>query len=470
MSANSTGVDHVVSVQQLLTLCSSTMTLERKQLSFDSVEKLLKDESIDNWTSYHLVKHCFSTSNFGLAHQILEKHLMRKSLQQSSFLWLDSLIRLAAAEEMLRTDGFIALPDSLAKISACHSIILSLVNLSPEKGKEYQFGSLGIFQFQVEVLMARIEFLQLIKNARCTCTEYMLTLGHDSGNTRTRLHLKNLSRCFTMLASRYLKMYRIFGLHFSQQSRSALRGLISMCSFFSEIIDLVFFQKASVKNNSTKMNVEQEQELQSTVPSGDKNHPMGILLSRLRSGAAESKLSTNPIEPKALLDAIDVLLQCPVPFPSSFFVIKHIPMIYSTIVETNGQDIIDIAPGMPIKLLVTGVVPDSFTASAKTSFSQVVAWPTLSFAGRLDDDDEDPNETKSNEGNEMPVGLQNKPDAVATNLLPGGGFIINIELDPIMEEGYYNVNMLMGCRDICCGEWILPTQSEMNAVIRVTDT
>jgi hypothetical protein len=450
---------HVGTLDRVLTQLSNTMTYNSKQLKFVLVEELLKDNNMNKWALYQLVRHCFVTCNFGVAHQILEKHLVPQSIQQSNFLWLGGLVRLSEAEDMLRSEGYCAIPLSLSLIGTCHSIISSLAAVNAVKSKEYPFGSIRPFEFQSNLLGLRAEFLQLIKDTRCTCMDYMLT--SNSGNTRTTLHIRNLSRCFNLLASQYMKMYRIFGLHYCQQSRSALRGLISMCSFFGEMFDLVFASKG--------MPTDQEQNVQSTIPSCDKNHPMGILLSRLRLGASKAKDSLHPIEPKVILDSVDVLLRCPVPFPSSFFVVKPIPMIHSAIV--NGHELIDVYPGVPIKLVIAGIIPDEFVSSAKMPFYQIVAWSSVRYEGRLVDDEDDANDNMTNDGDDMMKGarLRSKSDAVA-NILPGRKFILRIELDPIIEEGYHSVNIQLGCRDICCGEWFMPTQNELKAIVRVNDS
>jgi hypothetical protein len=446
-------------LDRVLTQLSNTMTYNSEQLKYMSVEELLKNDSMGDWTLYQIVRHCFVTGNFCIAHQVLVKHLVQKSIQQSSFLWFGGLIRLAEAEGMLRSEGYSALPRSLSLIGVCHSIISSLAALEGVKSREYPFGSIRPFEFQVRLLTARAEFLQLIKNTRCTCIEYMLTSNSGSDNTRTTLHLRNLPKCFTMLASHYMQLYRIFGLHYCQQSRSALRGLISMCSFFGEMFDLVF--------DGNKMQIDQEQAVHATIPSCDKNHPMGILLSRLRLGARKAKDSSRPIEPKVLLDAVDVILQCPVPFPSSFFVVKPVPMIHSIV---NGHEMIGVYPGVPFQLLLAGIVPDEFVSSAKTSFHQIVAWSSVRFVGRFIEDDDDANDNKSNTGDDLikSIRQRSKTDAV-TNILPGGKFVLRIELEPIIEEGYHRVDIQLGCRDVCCGEWFMPTQDEIKTIVRVSE-
>jgi hypothetical protein len=458
-------------IHQLLTQLSRTVTQNSKQLSLESIERYLRDDSISRWTMYKLIRQCFVTCNFGLAREILEKDLIKSCTQQTNFLWLTSLIHLARGEEMLRVDGYRAIPSSLADITASHSILSSLANLTSRECQKYQFGCLGRFDCQLKMLIVRAEFLQLVKDVRCTCSDYMLTSDHLSSNTRTRLHLKNLSKCFAMLASSYIKIYRLFGLHHSEQSRSALRGLISMCSFLGEIVDLVFLQKPSVRKTTSASDVNLERDVRSIVPTGDNNHPMGILLSRLRTGITDAKESSNQIGPEVLLATIDTLFDCPLPFPYSFFTLKPIPKIYSTIIQTSGQEVIDVAPGTPFKLMVIGILPETVMTSGKIEFHQVIAWPSVCFEGHLVDDDElyDPNETKSNNGDDRPMNIKSKLDVVATALLPGGKFIMPIEFEPIVEEGYHKVEIQIGCRDIFCNEWHLPTQNEMNAVVRVVD-
>ena len=454
--------------QRILSYLSSTMTQNSKQFSFDSLKTLLKDDKVDSWILYQLVRQCYVTCNFSLARQILEKRLIRCSVQQTHYLWLDSLLRLSRAEELLRNDGYLAIPDCLANISASHSMMLSLACISSGKCS-YHFGSLGRFDFQLGMLTYRAELLQLIKNARYTCLEYILSSNHTTGNTRSDFHLKNLCKCFSMLASRYMILYRMFGLHHNEQSRSALRGTISMCSFFSEVINFVFFEKVPI-SNATKQKSDAEHGLYAAIPAGDKNHPMGILLSRLRS-TVEARDTQKPIGSEAVLDAIDVLLQCPMPFPSSFFVMKYIPKVYSTIIQTNEREMIDMASGVPFKLELNGIVPHSFITSAKVLFHQVVAWPSISFEGRLEEDEEldDTNGSKDKNEFETSKRMKRNLDTVTTHLLPGGKFILHIEFDPIIEEGYHMIDIQLGCRDVCCGEWLFPLQNDMRAIVRVSD-
>lgn len=446
-------------IYQILTILSCTLIQQNEQLSFDSIIKSF-GSCVKNWDLYRITKYSCVCGNFGIARQILEERLIKNSIQQCNFLWLSSLARLAAGEEVLKNEGCSAIPGCLKNMNVCHSMVLSLASITSREDADYQsfpFGSLGRFDFQLEWLMARIEFLQLIKNVRVVCVEYiMLTSKNVSGNSRTKLQLKNLPKCFTMLVSRYIKIYRLFGLHVCHQSRSALRGLISMCSFLSEMIDMVFHKKSRSKNDAAKLPVEKEE-----VPIGDKHHPMAILLSQLRSRAAQAQNETNPIEPEVLLEVMDTLLRYPVPFPSSTFVMKPISLIHSTIMHYGGREMMDVAPGMPIKFMLSGVVPESF--STKIAFYQVVAWPAVCFVGPLLDEEElyDPN---GNNPSNSSFGMANKStikaDTTITDLLPHGRFVLDICLDPITDEGYYTVDIQLGCRDVCCHHWHLPSQNK----------
>ena len=445
-------------IHQVFTVLSCTLVQRNEQLSFDSIIKSLGN-CVNNWTLYGIMRHSFVCGSFGIARQILEERLIKNSIQQCNYLWLSSLARLAAGEEMLRNEGCSAIPSCLTNMNACHSMLLSLASLTSRDDNNHQsfpFGCLGRFDFQVEWLMARIEFLQLIKTVRGVCVEYiMLTAKNVSGNSRIRLHLKNLPKCFAMLVSRYIKLYRLFGLHFCHQSCSALRGMISMCSFLSEMIDLVFHKKPSSKNDAAKLHVEKEE-----VPIGDKHHPMAILLSQLRSRAAQAQTETDPIEPEVLLEVMDTLLKYPVPFPTSTFVMKPIPLIHSTTIHYGGSEMMDVAPGMPIKFMLSGVVPEAF--STKVSFYEVVAWPVVCFMGPLLDEEEyDQNEDNpSNSSNGKANKSKIKADTTITDLLPSGRFVLDICLAPIVDEGYYTVDIQLGCRDVCCHHWHLPSQNK----------
>ena len=43
------------------------------------------------------------------------------------------------------------------------------------------------------------------------------------------------------------------------------------------------------------------------------------------------------------------------------------------------------------------------------------------------------------------------------------------DFDPIPQEGYYRVKIELGCRDVRCGEWIVPTKDTVELVLCVRD-
>ena len=138
---------------------------------------------------------------------------------------------------------------------------------------------------------------------------------------------------------------------------------------------------------------------------------------------------------------------------------------------SNGKEIIDVTPGIPVKLMVSGIIPISLVHSAKSSFSHVIAWPSVSYAGQpVDDDDlEDANRSESQDDGDSSSALNTTTDPVTTCLLPEWKFILPIELEPIIVVGYHKVRIRIGCRDICCGEWLLPTTDNLELILRVID-
>ena len=470
---NDTDVDSGTSIYRIMTSLSSTMAPGSNQLSFDDIRQCSDIGKTGTWLLYRLVRCCFITANFDLARKLLQNHLIQHSSQETSFMWLNSLGKLAAGENALRSNGHLSIPASLEAISSCYSSMLSMASLRYESGKGYEFGHLGRFGFQLEFVRARIEFLQLVKATRFSCTEHVLT-SHSFGDTRTKLHLKNLPNCFTMLSSRYIKIYRTYGFHCCQQSRSALRGMISMCQILRDVINLVFFHKHSSIASESDQNV-----TKSGGPSGDRNHPMGILISRLRSELLPHMRETAGA--KDLFDMIDAILKCPVPFPSAFFVVKPIPMVYAearlhppdqhlTIIQANGHEMVEVTPGN-VKLMISGIIPAAFLESAKLRFSHIIAWPSISYEGRLveDEDLDDINESVSNGGDESRPLVNITIDAISTEILPEGKFNMLIELGSVIEEGCHRVVIQLGCRDVHCGEWLVPVKKQMGIVVRVVD-
>lgn len=473
-------IDADVAMQQVLTHLSSSMIQNRPQFSFSSIQRLLpsrKNTVTNNWFLYRLVRYCFITGNFGLARQILDEHLIQCCSQHKSFLWLSCLARLAAGEDLLRANGNLSIPASLEKIYSCQSAIVSLAASNHKSRIKNDFGCRGLFDFQLEVLKARIECLELVKTTRFTCSEFMLTSDYFNVGTRSKLHLKNLPKCFMMLSSRYMEIYRIYGLHICHQSRSSLRGLISMCHILGQIIDSVFFKKG--QDNSV------QDTIKCCYPIGDRNHPMGILLSRIHSEAlprmkaVEAKDSANAAA--VVLDAFDAVMKCPLPFPKSFFIVKPIPLVYAQLrwhppmvrstMTSDGKEMIDVTPGIPVKLIVSGIIPVTLVDSAKISFSHVIAWPSVCYAGQLVDDDdlEDANGNESQDDGDSSSALNTTTDPVTTCLLPEWKFILPIELEPVIVLGYHKVRIRIGCRDICCGEWLLPTTDDLELILRVID-
>ncbi|KAL9185444.1 hypothetical protein ACHAXT_003221 [Thalassiosira profunda] len=454
---------------EIMTRLSCTMASYQNS-SLEAMEELvsLTAKIDDHWTLYQLVRYSFGTSNFGFARRLLEgRRLPERCSTQQSFLWLSSLSKLARAEEILGIKGAVGISKSLEELNSCHSLLSSLAASSQK------------FGFQLEFVRVRIELLNLCMITRSLCSENILTGG--SGSARSKLHHQTLSRNFGMLQSQCIDLYRLFGLHYCQQTRSALRTFIALCHLMSDVVDKMIAKPNGVKARPAML----EQEMSKDVsPKGDARYPITSLMAQIRSGVLEKQAGDPLSQARELLSLLDVMVKCPLPFPRGFFRIKPIPSCVANLSVDPGLLPIEqetgassgdsseacVVPGIPFKLVVSGVVPEEFLRSADVEFSLAIAWMSVCFVGQLyeEEDAEDPQST-SGTGNEM-AQEESTPDTdpASATMQPRGEFVLPIICDPIMREGCYRVEVTLGCRDVRCGEWLVPTK-KLNVRLRVED-
>lgn len=468
-----------ITIQQIKTLLCCGMATNGAARSATTQACVALSKAVSShWTLFQLVRHAFATSSFGFAQHILNACLLEKCTSRNNFLWLQSLSKMASAEESLRANGALGISDALMNMSSCYSTISSLDAIS-------EIQPISIFQFQQEFIKARLYFLHLCKTTRLMCTEIIVT-GDAASYSRSALIRNNLHKSFRLLSSRYMQMYRLHGLHHCQQTRSALRTLLAACRLLSDFVELVFSKPEANANNTIVV----QEDVATQPPTGDKGHPMGLLLRRLRDGAlAKMEASSEPplfLTPE-LVDVIDAILMCPVHFPPAFLRAKIIPRAYAKLAENpssfekragtnmddayvsmdaNGVEIIEILPGVTFKLVFSGVIPKAFIRSAAVDFSQVIAWHTLAYEGQIVEED-DAEEVNINEVSPALDNAASEP--FTASLLPDGAFIMQCDFDPIPQEGYYRVKIELGCRDVRCGEWIVPTKDTVELVLCVRD-
>lgn len=444
---------------------------------------LLAEGITNHWTLFKLVRYAFITSNFGFARHIIEqRQLPLQCSQQNTFLWLTIISKLAHGEEILGVNGAVGISDSLEELSSCHSALLSLAaieqNTNPTSSLE-----LGNFGFQLEFLRVRIDFLNLIMTTRSLCSEMILTGGNISA--RSNLVRKNIPKCFSMLKSRYINIYRLHGLHYCQQTRSVLRTVIAMCQFMSDLVDAILPSKSTTtaNNKNCESSIDEQGVTKDCHPKGDERYPMGCLISRLRVGVLQkiqqSKDNRDISHTSELLELLDLVTRCPSPFPPGFFRVKSIPCSsvnisasteflptkprdYDIASDMSGAELIDVTLGVPFKLVLSGIIPDEFTRSV--GFSQIIAWKRIHYERQLYEDDDAEDTPEASIAKETQLDLSNGD---STTLQPCGQFILPLYFDPVVRDGFYRVEVKLGNRDIRCGEWMVPTKKNLQVFLRV---
>ena len=433
-------------------------------------------ESIDNsWILFKLVRVAFQTSNYSFALGLLEKRLVNGCSRQQSFMWLTALSKLAHGEEVLTAKGAKGVAESFELLSSCQSMLTSLAALEQN----------GSFNFQLEYIRLRLDTLNLITIARSLAVEVLMTEGTlSSKNNRSNLFRKNIARSVGLLVSRYEKMHRLFGFHRCHQTRSTLRTLKAMCQLISDSASL----RKEKKNHKTSSSVSTP--AQQSAPVHDQNQSMNTTLSKLRSEVSGQMKSSKQKDDavsraSALLFVLDTILSHPAPFPSGFFQVKPITsaivnisadpntiqqkITHDTTVDARtGAELIDVMPGLTAKVTLSGVIPDQFIQSASITFHEIVAWATVEYEGGLYEEENggESRYVESKQVNGYPTGDQ--PNG-STSLLPGGKFIMSIPFEELLQEGYYKVNIELGCIDVRGGKWIIPTSSPLEVILRVDD-
>ena len=433
----------------------------------------------DMWVLFKLVRVSFQTNNYSFARAVLEKRLVCGCATQQSYLYFNALSKLAYGEEVLVMKGAKGITESLELLSSCNSMLTSLAALHQNCRK-------GFIDFQLELIRLRLDTLNLIAISRSLTAEVLMTEGTlSSKNNRSNLYRKNISKSFGLLVSRYKKMYHLWGLHRCQQTRSTLRTLQSMCQLLSEFTTLGSKQANTPTTASTPTS-------KSTTPKYDQNQSMNMTISKLRTDVLEqmpkSKQKDDSVShASGLLLVLDAILKCNCPFPSGFFQHKAIPRAIvnisadpNTLPKTqngdhdisrdakSGAEVIDVVPGLGTKVILSGVLPDKFVQSTDIAVSEIIAWANLQYEGQLFEEDDGVDVGGSNKIT-LRIGQDKSETTGSTYLLPAGKFIMPITFEPLLQEGYYKVNVELGCRDVRGGEWKIPTSSPLEVIFRVDD-
>mmetsp|Transcript_26547 Transcript_26547/g.38805 ORF Transcript_26547/g.38805 Transcript_26547/m.38805 type:complete len:713 (+) Transcript_26547:1-2139(+) len=459
------------------------------------------------WTIFQLARHAYTTANFGIAHDLFtQKLLSTSSSTEKSYLWLSALSKTAKAEDIISKEGILGVSRASVLLDSSIAHIQSLSSLSGVGSQLDDYGddeddndNENPFSFQLHLLHHRLDFLNLCVTARGLCAEMKLTGSVPMKGTRSFLHQRNACHCFYALASRYFRLYSLHGIMHTQQTRTSLRMLYALCRFMGDALSKVFAE--AVVGSSGGSNASRLSRIHSLAtspwPVGDSTHPASNLIRILKEKVIEPMgESIDPIvRASVIIQVLDTVLMCPVPSPRGFLSIKppsraelrmsgH-PNSVSPVKCEEGEgcekmddeaEVLDVLPGLPCTVYISGKVPRSYFQKADLSFSQVVLWHKVHYDGpldRADGDDQDGGEEQQSEvdgagGNNDDSSMnlsaedgedENRTDSpIATALLPNGRFFFSIEwVAPRHRDGYYRMQVRLGCRDVRFAEWEIST-------------
>jgi integrator complex subunit 7 len=429
---------------------------------------------LEPWAAYKMGRHALVTGNFDIASVIYER-LSADVLSEKTFLWMFSLSKISAAEAALLKYGAKGIVESSSLLESGISSLGSLTHACVS-GTNYSF--------HIEFLRLRIDFLDLVSVVRQASQEARFTGGIPKVSTRTGLHLLNAVKCFSALASRYFSIYRQYGLFMCQESRSCLRTLHALCRYLSKTCNAFFSEL------SPSLLTPPSDEEAGLWPNGDQTQSLTQLLRKFDEVIVNvvDKSIDATLRAKAITDILEGILKVPIPFPRSFLASKSIPKSHlqlsvdmdrcddlpkpaSLLVEDINCDendeqmeSVSVYPGTPIPILACGQITQSLHTIANVSFSDLLIWTrfrsvaplhTTDFSGQ--DDEAHPDELNSL-GTPESVQIDVCPP-FSCRIPPSGRFVLPIECQALRTEGIYRLDIQLGCRDVRCGEWILPVQS-----------
>ena len=274
--------------------------------------------------------------------------------------------------------------------------------------------------------------------------EMRLTGAEPKKCTRPNLHLKNAVRLLSKLSIDYMRLYKQHGLFICQQSRSVLRTLHALCCFVAKAASLVFPETVQTDGGVRAVR-------DVAFAGGDTAQPLTALLKQL-DGLALEKLNQfvdAKIRAVTLVEILEGILKTPVPTPRSLTCTKALPKASLRLVgdpDANGGagagNRLEISPGNPVVCLASGIIPSSLVSRSQIPFN------ILTLRYRL--------KSKRGSGKSQHIGS----GQVSASMSSSGSFFARVKTQVLLNEGWYDLEIRLGCRDIRGGEWDLPLVEE----------
>jgi hypothetical protein len=164
------------------------------------------------------------------------------------------------------------------------------------------------------------------------------------------------------------------------------------------------------------------------------------------------------IRATAMLEVMDGILRSPFPIPRAMTVTKPIPRAHLRVMwdhNQHGQADRLVRTDRAFTLVASGNIPVSLLQRAEIPFNIVLLWYTLAPRGAVSQKESKQSGDAIGQNRSSYQRFLNPPP-VATSLPSSGAFLMRIPSHAALEEGTYDIEFRLGCRDLRGGEWEIP--------------
>ena len=425
----------------------------------DKVSQLLVSVS-DLWSLFQVARYALCTGNFNIAQNIIEERLLSSSSTASSYSWLSILSSVAGAEHLLQSNG----SNEIVQALCCFN--QSLIRL-----RSLESTANISTRLQIDVISCRRDFLNLCLVVLNLSGEARISHKAIRMNRRICLHIRNLPKCFHVVASRYYEIYKRNGLFCCENTRSYLRTQFRLCTFFASTVQRAFALKPKDSKNTM------DEDLIRGWPKGDKSSLLMELTSTIENKVLNywDNNHADPEERAAKMsDIVDSVLKSVNPLPRGFFSFKDIPVTTMHVTMKQGSSMSNeerVVPYEPMtyevdlaksfSLTFNGTIPPKLFKLSDQPFSQVMVLCKFSFDGPLQRD-----EAECDLDKVFPTHILESIITEST-LIPGAKFQIECACPYFSREGYFRCDVKLQVRDIRCGEYKIPSSLDDESIILV---
>jgi hypothetical protein len=425
----------------------------------DKVSQLLVSVS-DLWSLFQVARYAICTGNFNIAQNIIEERLLSSSSTASSYSWLSILSSVAGAEHLLQSNGSNEIVQALCRFNQSLILLRSLESTANISAR-----------LQIDIVSCRRDFLNLCLVVLNLSGEARLSHKAIRMNRRTCLHIRNLPRCFHVVASRYYEIYKRNGLFCCENTRSYLRTQFRLCTFFAGTVQRAFASKPKDSKNTV------DEDLIRGWPKGDKSSLLMELTSTIENKVL-NYWDNNQVDPEEraaqMSDIVDSIMKSVNPLPKGFFSFKDIPVTTMHVTMKQGPSMsyedrvvpyermtyeVDVAKSF--SLTFNGTIPPRLFKLSDQPFSQVMVLCQFSLDGPLQRDEDECDLDK--------VFPTHSLESITTEstLLPGAKFQMECACPYFSREGYFRCDVKLQVRDIRCGEYTIPSSLDDESIILV---